>query len=205
MLEYESKTYSQQGEDGILRHIFRQIGTTNKVAVEIGVSAGGDTNTRLLAENGWHAYWFDCDPPFFVPERCTFVEKFLTKDNAADALREAGVPDQFDLLSIDIDSNDYYIRDALKTFSPRVCVIEYNGYIGHDEQFVMPYDEQYRWHPSHRAYGASLRSLFEQGQTLGYDLVYCDSQGVNAFFVRKDVNVFRPLAPKDAWVKIIWS
>ena len=36
-------------------------------------------------------------------------------------------------------------------------------------------------------FGASLESLNELGQQLGYKLVGCDSMGVNAFFIREDL------------------
>ena len=91
MKEFEKKIYSQNGEDGIIEHIFSKIGTTNKVAVEIGVSAsyspggmentGTQNNTRLLADLGWTTYWYDSEEANNLPPNCKFEIQFLTKDN----------------------------------------------------------------------------------------------------------------------------
>jgi hypothetical protein len=217
-IQDEKTVYSQNGEDGIIQKIFDVIGTTNKIAAEIGVSATArdesgneistrvENNTALLSEKGWKLYWFDIINPYFIPPNCTFVKEFLTKDNIVDCFKKNAIPNQFDLLSIDIDSNDYYLRDALKEYSPRVVVSEYNGHFDGTVKHIMPYDENYSWPgQSDRTYGASLKTISEQADNLGYDLVYCESRGVNAFFVRKDVNVFKSLTSEEAWVKLWWA
>ena len=214
----ENKIYSQNGEDGIIAHIFAAIGATSRVAVEIGVSVTTtdeqgnyisdriENNTAALADNGWKLYWFDIIDPYTIPRGCVFTNKFLTKDNIVESFERNGIPKEFDLLSIDIDSNDYYLRDALRGYSPRVVVSEYNGCFDGSTEHVMPYKEDYIWPgSSDREYGASLKSLTKQADELGYDLVYCEKNGVNAFFVRRDVNVFKPLASEEAWVRLWWS
>lgn len=213
----ENRIYSQNGEDGIIDHIFATIGVTNRVAVEIGVSVTAtdqqgnyisnrmENNTASLADD-WKLYWFDIIDPFTTPGSCTFTNKFLTKDNIVASFEQIGIPKEFDLLSIDIDSNDYYLRDALKGYSPRVVISEYNGCFDGSTEYIMPYNEDYIWPGStDREYGASLKSLTKQADELGYDLVYCEKKGVNAFFIRKDVNVFKTLTSEEAWVGVWWS
>src|SRR5580658_8115235 len=46
---YERRVYSQNGEDGILEHIFRRIDATNRFAVEFGAEHGRECCTRRLA------------------------------------------------------------------------------------------------------------------------------------------------------------
>ena len=46
-IENEKSVYSLSGTDGIIQHIFNEIGYTNKIAVEIGVSGNNNTNTEL--------------------------------------------------------------------------------------------------------------------------------------------------------------
>lgn len=206
----EGKAYSQHGEDGVIHHIFKAIGVTNKIAVEIGVSVssygGVENNTTLLSQNGWSLYWFDIVDPPLVPQNCVFIKDCVTKDNIASHFERLNIPKEFDLLSIDIDSNDYYIREALKDYAPRVVISEYNGCFDGTVEHIMPYDESYVW-PGHsdRTYGASLKSVTNQANNMGYDLVYCDTFGVNAFFIRKDINPFQALTSEEAWVQLHWS
>lgn len=207
---HEEKITSQNGEDGIIKHIFDIIGTTNKIAVEFGVSLNKniiESNTNNLLLDDWKAFWFDLNKIDHIPPNCKFTEIKLTKDNIEDTFLENKIPYEFDFLSIDIDSNDYHMRDALKNFSPRVYVIEYNGSYGPLIEYVMPYNENYSWSNSFKdtVFGASLKSLEQQGDNLGYDLVYCDQSGINAFFIRKDINVFKKLKSEDAWVPLFWA
>jgi hypothetical protein len=204
MKNFENKIYSQNGEDGIISYIFEKIGTTNKVAVEIGVTDGGSgtqNNTRLLAENGWKTFWFDLKVPEYTPKNCTFSNQKLTRDNVSEEFESAGVPTDFDLLSIDIDSNDYYLRSALSSYNPRVYIMEYNGYYNSQSKYIMPYDENYSW-KGKTNFGASLLSYKQQADQLGYDLIYCESRGINAFFVRKDLNLFEKKSIEEIYVNL---
>jgi GR25 family glycosyltransferase involved in LPS biosynthesis len=209
MKQFEKKVYSQNGEDGIIEHIFNAIGTTSKIAVEIGVSAGEDgseNNTMHLATQGWNTYWFDCLDNNSVPDNCIFTKQILTADNVVKTFESLDIPKDIDLLSIDIDGNDYYIREELSEYRPRVCIMEYNGCFDGKEEYIMPRNDNYFWPGGEdRTFGASLKSYTKQAERLGYDLVYCDSKGVNAFFVRKDINVFPALTSEKAWVKLWWA
>lgn len=204
MKKFENKTYSQNGEDGIISYIFEKIGTTNKVAVEIGVTDGGSgaqNNTRLLAENGWKTFWFDLKPPTYKPKNCVFSNRKLTRTNILEEFESVGVPTEFDLLSIDIDSNDYYIRETLTAYNPRIYIMEYNGYYNSQSNYIMPYDENYSW-SKRTDFGASLLSYSKQADRLGYDLIYCESRGINAFFIRKDLNLFEKKSFEEIYVKL---
>lgn len=208
MKEYERKIYSQNGEDGIIEHIFQKIGTTNKIAVEFGVSAadnGLEANTTYLAQQGWKTFWFDVEDATELPANCSFLKTLLTAENIVETFHSQGIPQEFDLLSIDVDSNDYHLRQALNWFRPRVYVIEYNGNYPAHLEYIMPYNTEYSWQLWETNFGASLKSLTIQADMLGYDLVYCDSKGVNAFFVRKDLNPFPSLTAEQAWVKLWWA
>lgn len=210
MRDKEKKIYSQNGEDGIIQHIFENIGTTNKVAVEIGVSAltnNSDTyenNTMNLLCQEWKTYWFDCSDVKLVPKNCVFTKKMLTQDNITETFESLNIPKDMDLLSIDVDGNDYHLRQALHEYNPRVCIMEYNGCFNGVDEYIMPRNDDYWWQ-GQRDFGASLKSYTKQANEMGYDLVYCDSQGVNAFYVRKDINVFQPLTSEQAWVKLCWA
>ena len=192
--EFEHRVSSQNGEDGIIAEIFRRIGTTNRFFVEFGTQDGSVCNTAVLANAGWRGVMLEgaADRYAGLAERYHGVPgvhtvfAFLTAENIVDTFERAGVPVEFDLLSIDVDGNDYWLWKALRPYRPRVVVIEYNAEYAPPTRWVMRYDPAHRWDKT-TYYGASLASLEALGSELGYALVGTELTGVNAFFLRDDV------------------
>lgn len=191
LARFERRVHSQNGEDGILAEIFRRIGTTDRTFVEFGIEDGAQCNTRHLLESGWQGVWIEGDPARAARARtlagvrpCRVESAFLTRDNVAEVFARAGVPAALDLLSIDVDGNDYHLWEALAGYRARVVAIEYNASFLPGTRWVMPYDPAHVWDRSRHA-GASLDSLVELGERLGYVLVGCNWTGVNAFFVQR--------------------
>ncbi|MEM2160074.1 MAG: hypothetical protein QXN55_03875 [Candidatus Nitrosotenuis sp.] len=110
------------------------------------------------------------------------IEK-VTAENIQQLFHKYNVPKNFDLLSIDIDYNDYWVWKAITDYAPRVVVIEYNSSIPPTESKVVPYDPNASWDGTNY-FGASLLALKNLGLSKGYTLVGCESRGVNAFFVQ---------------------
>jgi hypothetical protein len=197
--QYEYKVSSQNGEDGIIAEIFRRIGTTNRTFVEFGASDGSENNTTLLVRQGWGGLWMDADPEAVKKAKATFrsevdsgklivLEAFISAENIEDLFRQGKVPEEFDLLSIDIDRNDYYVWEKITHYRPRVVVIEYNAGVPPTMSWKIPYDPKaFGWNSFGNGNGASLKALEELGARKGYRLVGCDLCGVNAFFVRDDL------------------
>jgi len=97
------------------------------------------------------------------------------------------VPKNFDLLSIDVDFNDYWVWKAVKDYFPRVISIEYNACYPPTESKTVPYDSHGKWDKRTNYFGASLLALVKLGLSKGYTLVGCDSNGINAFFVKNEL------------------
>lgn len=195
--KYEYQIFSQFGEDGIINEIFSRIGTTNKFFVEIGAGEGVENNTTNLLVNNWKGVWIECDlqsvklinkyfSNFLKANRITVKEKYVTKENIASLFKSSKIPKEFDLLSIDVDGNDYWVWESLRFYKPRVVVIEYNASLGPSTEWVMKYDANHKYDYTNY-HGASLKSLELLGKVLGYKLVGCSFAGTNAFFVRKDL------------------
>jgi hypothetical protein len=191
---FENKIFSQNGEDGIIEEIFSRIGSTNKYFVEFGIEDGRECNTRHLMERkGWQGLLMDGSE-----SNCAYANQlaklsgtkvicsFVTADNIESLLNEARAPKDMDMLSIDIDGNDFWIWKAIKNFQPRVLVIEYNASYPPPEKWVMPYNKNHIYDGTNY-FGASLVALNELCDKKGYTLVACDKAGVNAFFVRNDL------------------
>lgn len=194
---FEFKSYSQNGEDGLIKEIFERIGTTNKFFVEFGVQDGLETNSTLLILKGWNGVWIEADQEFYSKIQKNFEKEltagflkvtnaFVNSENIETLLEESKVPFDFDLLSIDIDSNDYWVWKAINKFRPRVVIIEYNAFFPPDVEWVMKYDPNKMWDSS-IVFGASIKSLTKLAESKGYTLVASSYAGVNAFFVRNDL------------------
>jgi len=109
----------------------------------------------------------------------------VTPANVNALLAEHGYDVDVDVLSIDVDSYDYWILEAL-TVSPRILVLEYNALYGAERRVTIPPDQPLESTP--KGYnGASLAALTALASTKGYRLVTCENAGVNAFYLRADV------------------
>jgi len=53
-----------------------------------------------------------------------FVNAFVRRDNINEIIEKHGLSGEIDLVSIDLDGNDYWIWDALAVIEPRVVIIE---------------------------------------------------------------------------------
>jgi hypothetical protein len=192
--EFERQVRSQNGEDGIVEELLRRIGDPTRYFAEFGVTDGAECNTAYLAECGWSGLMLEGDPERFARLSKNYAgmpkvrldQRFVTAENIADVFATSGVPVEFDVLSIDIDGNDYWLWQALRSYRPRVVVVEYNAAYPPPELFVMPYDPAYTWDKT-SYFGASLASFEALGLELGYALLGTEKKGVNAFFVRKDL------------------
>jgi len=205
---FEYQVYSQNGEDGIIHEIFKRIGTTNKFFFEFGVESGIECNSLALLLAGWQGCWLDGNPAYVRAANKKFAqsvsdkkleirETFITAENIEELLSSVSAPRDLDLLSIDIDGNDYWVWKAISNYSPRVVVIEYNPTFRPPIEFSMSYDAKKKY-SGYSHFGASLKTLELLGSKKGYRLVGCNFHGVNAFFVREDLVEDRFAAPFTA-------
>jgi hypothetical protein len=197
LLRYGFKVYSQCDEDGMIQEIFRRIGTGTRTFVEFGVESGIECNTVKLLIEGWRGLWLDGSPAhvgqirthfgaFFNERRLQVLESFITAENINSLIQQGGFTGDIDLLSIDIDNNDYWVWKAIEVVKPRVVVIEYNATLRPPLSLVVPYNPMQTWNGSNY-FGASLEALVRLGRDKGYRLVGCSMSGANAFFVQDAV------------------
>lgn len=202
------RCFSQFDEDGTIDEIFRRIGTTSRSFVEFGAGDGLENNTLALLVGGWTGLWIEASgeraarirTEFAMPlgdGRLRLLESFVTAENIEELLERGRVPAEPDLLSVDIDGNDYWVWRAIGRFRPRAVVIEYNASLGRTARAVQPYRADAVWDET-TAFGASLGALEDLGREKGYVLVGCSLAGVNAFFVRQDLAGDLFLAPHTA-------
>ena len=197
---YEASLFSQNGEDGIIRYIFSQIGFDSRYFVEFGFGAHQCNSLRLILHENFKGLMMDGSE-----EQCRIfnltckakgisdvhaANAFIDRDNLEHLIRSNNVPAEIDFLSIDVDGNDYWFWKCLQCINPRVICIEYNSGIGSKYSWTIPYNkefERFSAHPSGFFAGASIKALESLGEKKGYRLVGCDTTGTNAFFLRNDL------------------
>jgi hypothetical protein len=206
LLAHQAQVCSQNGEDGVIQEIFRRIGTTNRVFAEVGVGDGQQNNTAFLLSQGWTGFWIDGSSSFQAAlakrddlqgDCLRSLVAYVSQENIASLFGQLGVPQEFDLLSLDIDQNTYFAWAGLRRFRPRVLVIEYNSAIPPGVDWKVRYGADRVWDGSQN-FGASLKALELLGRELGYSLVGCEWLGANAFFVRDDLLADRFAEPFTA-------
>jgi hypothetical protein len=178
MYEIKGKDpYAQNGEGLLLEYVFHNVGS-GKIFLDIG---GGDgfylSNVRHLEHLGWEGEILDLENGFNVTRQ---------------SMKEYNVNCDTDLLSIDIDGNDYWIIDLLlgwKPFTPFVIIAEFNPAFS-DSRTI-------KCNPDHVWDGTDYYGFsFEAGKKLfekhGYKVIF-NVANMNMIAVRADlINVEIP-------------
>ncbi len=190
LLEHRRNVYSQTGEDGVLEKILETLPENDNWCVEFGAWDGLHlTNTRNLIESkSYSAVLIEAQKERFHDLQRNYAQRddvialnafvgFTPADSLDQILAPTPIPIDFDLLSIDIDGNDYHVWKAISKYAPKVVIIEFNPTIPTNVNFVQPAD------PSIKQ-GAGLLPLVELGKAKGYELISVLS--LNAIFVKKE-------------------
>ncbi len=192
--------YSQFGEDGILEEIFRRLNVSNGICVEFGGYDGltFSNTAHLILNHGWSGFFIELDRDMYnsiernyIGYPVSAILGEVTPSNIEDYLNSFKLNRDFDLLSIDVDGNDYWIWKSIVSFRPKVVVIECNGAFSWDEEWIMPLDLGHSWRGDAH-YGASPLALANLAKEKGYVLVCCEEQGANMIFVAKEWSQFLP-------------
>lgn len=193
------KGNSQVDEEGIMLEIFNRIGLTNKTFVEFG--CGGmelENNTLFLVKSGWKGLWMDLDQKRVSYLRNVFKKPVnsgrlrieaenINSKNINNVLQKYNFIGEIDIISIDVDSNDYWIWKNLdlKIINPRLVILEYNAKYKPPMEWIRKNSlegfNKTDW------MGASLESLTKLSEKKGYKLVGCGISGANAYYVREDL------------------
>lgn len=187
LMDYSKNVTSQHGEDGIIEKILEIIGEADKWCVEFGSWDGMFcSNTyRLIKDKGYSAILIEGSAKRFKVllenfksnDNVNCLNRFVgfEKKNSLDTIfAETNIPKNFDLLSIDIDGNDYHVWDAMNQYQPKVVVIEFNPTISKTVEFIQPKDMSI-------SQGSSCLSLTKLAKDKGYELVCCTTG--NAIYV----------------------
>lgn len=189
-VKFGSGTYSQSYQDELLSIIFDNIGTVNNppYCVEFGFNStsltegsGANTASLILNEN-WDSLLLDGSNE---NPTINLRKHFLSSSNICDVFRRYNVPHEPEYISIDVDSTDLWLFDALlDNYRAMVFSVEYNSHFPLDKAITFPNDLEERYERD-RGYGASLKALNIIASKHGYSLLWVVPY-LDAFFIRKD-------------------
>ena len=173
LADYKFNKFSQYGEDGIIEKIFSIIGTESKVCIEFGAWDGFHmSNTALLWTNSWKGILIEGSKKRFKTllentkaYDCVCMNEFVGRDGKGSLegiLQRYGLDQNIDLLSIDIDGDDYYIFESLEELRPRVVICEYNATIPAEKDIFADYGNNF---------GCSVSAINRVAHEKGYMLV----------------------------------
>jgi hypothetical protein len=203
--DYEFSIFSQWGEDGILDFIIRKLHLKDGVFIEFGVDNYIESNTRfLLFKENWNGLVIDsCEKNVNQIQNSYYYWKynilakkfFINKNNINNII--ADFLDQqckktLDLLSIDIDGNDYWILNNVEfeKFKPKIVVCEYNSLLGNKLSLTIPYKEEFNRENNDPKlkiyYGASIKAFVNLLNKKGYIFLGSNNNANNLFFVAKE-------------------
>jgi SAM-dependent methyltransferase len=195
LTEFELRGFSQHGEDGVIAEILSRIEARSQYFVEFGIETGREGNCVFLADVlGWRGLFVEPTEASYAAlarkyaatRAVSTVNAAVTAENIERIFSEAEVPSEFDLLSIDVDGQDYWIWEALTNYRPRIVVIEYNAVLPAGRQLAQPRGDESPWDGTDY-FGASLDALSALAARKEYRLVHTDLAAINAFFVRRDL------------------
>jgi hypothetical protein len=185
--QFSGNVYSQTGEDGVIAKALSMLPERNRWCVEFGAWDGKHlSNTFNLVENeGYSVVLIEGDAAKYrqlcsdypFKTQALFVNQFVgwsENDGLDRILASSPIPKDFDLLSIDVDGNDYHIWKAVEKFRPKLVLIEYNPTASNRIDFVQPPNPSLNQSNSPAA-------LVRLGKEKEYELI-CVT-GVNLLFV----------------------
>lgn len=184
---------SQNEEDGYTLALLKHCGAPNRSFVELGSGRTGGNSGLLASTAGWRGLMIDANEKatpvaaarFGFTGRVRVVNDFVTPYNVDRLIEQAGLAGEVDLFSLDIDSFDYWVLEAMTACQPRLMILEYNDRFGPEARVTVPLDSNLDRRRHY--FGASLAALAAVAECKGHRLVACDSSGNNAFFVREDL------------------
>ncbi|HEY4254724.1 MAG TPA: hypothetical protein VGM34_00060 [Chlamydiales bacterium] len=185
LTDYKKNVFSQWGEDGIIEKIFETIGTTSKTAIEFGAHDGflfSNTANLWTKDLGWNCILIESDASIFGTlvsnvsrYSCTPLLRTVgihPHNSLETILKEVNLKMPVDILSIDVDGDDYYLLQSIQYLKPRLIICEYNPSIPAHLDVYSDYGNHI---------GCSVAALQRIAAEKGYSLVAITD--TNCFFV----------------------
>ena len=197
----EVKVFSQWGEDGILDYLFTKLEISKPKMVEFGVGVFDECNSRFTAEfRNASVYMVDLNndlttsvlnTEIYWKNQLFPVIDHITPNNALNHLKTAkNLMGGVDMLSLDIDGNDYWVLKALDLEAVSIVICEYNPIYGGEIECTIERNDEFdrvQAHYSWLHYGMSLKAALSLMRNKGFIFIGSNRAGNNAFFLKKEL------------------
>jgi hypothetical protein len=176
LLQHASNVTSENGEDGIISKALELLPQRNGWCIEFGAWDGRKaSNTyNLITASAYRGVLIEADPVRFRdlqkthdPQKNIMINAtvgFDARDSLDVLLSDRQVPSDVDVLSIDIDGNDYHVWAAINSLRPKLVVIEFNPTIANAVRFIQE-------RRTGITQGASAAALIELAKSKSYELI----------------------------------
>lgn len=201
-----SRSYSNFGEDAIIRELLEKISIRHRFAVDIGAGDGEImSNSCGLFRAGWDGLAAEWDGAKFAKLAYRYAgfpgarlaRARVTPENVLGLLAAAEAPREFGFLNLDIDSFDHFVlARLLAEYRPSLICAEINEKIPPPLKFTVKWDPGHRWAQDH-FFGQSLGMLDDLGKRHGYALVGLEYN--NAFLIPRELNPVPMLSAEEAY------
>lgn len=206
LIEHSNNVFSQGGEDGVIQKILERLPEKDGWCVEFGALDGQHlSNSRNLIDNyDYSAVLIEASTKHYAALERTYrnhasvttLNRFVgfeKEDNLDVILANTAIPNDFDLLSIDIDGNDYHVWKAFSQYRPKIVVIEFNPTIPVHIHYIQDADPSV-------SKGNSLKAIVALGKEKGYAAVCV----VNANVIFVQAEYFALFDIKDNSPEALW-
>ena len=197
----EVKVFSQWGEDGILDYLFTKLDISKPRIMEFGVGIFQECNSRFAAElRNASVYMVDLNKDLIKKVQSTQIYWMnslfpvidrITPDNSLFHFNSAkNLMGGVDVVSLDIDGNDYWVLKSLALESVSIVVCEYNPVYGGEISCTIERNDEFDrtvMHYSHLHYGMSLNAAISLMGSKGFIFLGTNRVGNNAFFLKKEL------------------
>ena len=215
----EVKVYSQWGEDGILDFLCEKLYISKPKILEIGAGNFNECNSYFLAKNR-NASVVAVDiakdlltsinsSPLKWTNHLFGIEKLVSPNNINELIDEANNKmDGLDIVSFDIDGNDYWVVAAADLKLTKIVIVEYNPIFGSEMAVTVPRDDNFdraMKHSSGLYFGASLKAFIHVLANKGFVFIGSNRVGNNAFFIpNESIGKISLSIPKDLNIYTDW-
>jgi hypothetical protein len=209
--DWAFKAFSQHSEAGILCCLVKRL-KLNGNFVEFGFGATENNSICLSLNDKMPGIFIDGNNGNIIQmnsmlkslgiSNAKAINSWMTKDNIDQIIVDGVNRAPIDIVSVDVDGVDYWLFKAITTPNPAIFVTEYNASFGSKRAVTVAYRPDYdrMKRTSPLMHGMSLTAATKLANEKGYELVGCNPEGGNAFFVRQDLlGDLKPRLPEVAF------